>query len=414
MNSFPWTSTADGLDEDGFPNYDRASTAEDLQDLFSRFFSTGVAMDVGSGLQVVVGSSMNVTVKPGWCCVNGTFGVETEDRTIALQGSDPTYDRIDTIVARWNRNVDARYIELYAVKGTPAQTPTRPTLTRNESVYEIGLADVFVSAGSGAVTQQRITDTRLETGRCGAMAPFETIDTTSLFEQLKSQVDENIELIQSAIDGTTASILEEKIESVRKNSAGISNDTTSGYIWSDDTNDQVVCVLSDGAVGKFSIIGYKDRLSMYDFGESKTLWTLKPSSPLDAYPVGAVYISYVSTSPASIFGGKWTAITGHFPYFNAGTGTGGSNTHTHGLGAGYAQFSDSNYGDGNAAIVAGRKAASWSNGSGMLMQWVGGQFSRFNHGSLSDQSVATPLGGSTDSGNNMPAYQTLYAWRRTA
>lgn len=189
MKSFPWTSTADGLDDDGFPNYDRASKAEDLQDIFSRFFSNGVAMDVGSGLQVVVGSAMNVTVKPGWCCVNGTFGVETEDRTIALQGSDPTYDRIDTIVARWNRNVDARYIELYAVQGTPAPTPTRPTLTRNAAVYEIGLADVFVSAGSSAITQQRITDTRLETGRCGAMAPFETIDTSALTAQLQDYFD---------------------------------------------------------------------------------------------------------------------------------------------------------------------------------------------------------------------------------
>lgn len=37
------------------------------------------------------------------------------------------------------------------------------------------------------------------------------------------------------------------------------------------------------------------------------------------YPVGSVYMSYTSTSPASLFGGNWTAITGHFPYFNNGT-----------------------------------------------------------------------------------------------
>ena len=46
------------------------------------------------------------------------------------------------------------------------------------------------------------------------------------------------------------------------------------------------------------------------------------------YPVGSVYSSYTSTSPASRFGGSWTAITGAFPYYNAGTGTGGSNSHT--------------------------------------------------------------------------------------
>lgn len=47
------------------------------------------------------------------------------------------------------------------------------------------------------------------------------------------------------------------------------------------------------------------------------------------FPVGFVYSSMNSTSPASTFGGTWTAITGKFPYFNAGTSTGGSTTHQH-------------------------------------------------------------------------------------
>ena len=46
------------------------------------------------------------------------------------------------------------------------------------------------------------------------------------------------------------------------------------------------------------------------------------------YPVGAYYLSSVSTSPASFFGGAWSVLTGKFLYCNSGTGTGGSNTHT--------------------------------------------------------------------------------------
>lgn len=46
------------------------------------------------------------------------------------------------------------------------------------------------------------------------------------------------------------------------------------------------------------------------------------------YKVGYVWISYTNTSPASIIGGSWVAITGRFPYFNAGTSQGGSNSHT--------------------------------------------------------------------------------------
>lgn len=36
------------------------------------------------------------------------------------------------------------------------------------------------------------------------------------------------------------------------------------------------------------------------------------SSPLDAYPVGSIYMSVNSASPATLFGGTWERITGRF------------------------------------------------------------------------------------------------------
>lgn len=60
----------------------------------------------------------------------------------------------------------------------------------------------------------------------------------------------------------------------------------------------------------------------------------KIPTPLDAYPVGAVYISLVGTSPASLFGGTWAAIeeaflfatSQHHPEWIGNIG--GSATHT--------------------------------------------------------------------------------------
>lgn len=137
---------------------------------------------------------------------------------------------------------------------------------------------------------------------------------------------------------------------------------------------------------------------------------------LKAYPVGAVYISYVSTSPASLFGGSWTAITGRFPYFNAGVGTGGSNTHTHSLSGAYAKLRS--YVDENnhfTVMYDIYNSSSWSTSYGRLAQ-IGeaGGWSRNQTGSISAQSEAVDVAGNTSSGNNMPSYQTLYAWRRTA
>lgn len=127
---------------------------------------------------------------------------------------------------------------------------------------------------------------------------------------------------------------------------------------------------------------------------------------LKAYPVGSVYISYVSTSPAELFGGTWTAITGRFPYFNAGTSTGGSNTHTltntqipphkHRLRVGWGAD------DGNLNVV--------NVATGAGSNW--GSAAAFYDDVITNSSGTVLEAGKSH--NNMPAYQTLYAWRRTA
>ena len=111
------------------------------------------------------------------------------------------------------------------------------------------------------------------------------------------------------------------------------------------------------------------------------------------YPVGCVYISYEPTSPASLFGGTWTAIKGRFPYFNAGTTTGGSNTHTLTI----AQMPSHKHG------WQGWNWFQTSANTGDKVLVIGSD--------LADYTTNT---GGDQPHNNMPAYQTLYAWRRTA
>lgn len=117
------------------------------------------------------------------------------------------------------------------------------------------------------------------------------------------------------------------------------------------------------------------------------------------YPVGCVYISYEPTSPASLFGGTWTAIKGRFPYFNAGTATGGSNTHTLTV----SEMPPHKH--------SGTRTISGIDSPNGYDNWrlVGGGEENYN-----TFENWTNLTGGGESHNNMPAYQTLYAWRRTA
>lgn len=113
------------------------------------------------------------------------------------------------------------------------------------------------------------------------------------------------------------------------------------------------------------------------------------------FPVGYIYQSYNSTSPANIYGGSWTSITGRFLYCDNGTWTGGSNTHT---------LSISEMPIHNHANSVTGAAALYINGQGNT-----------RYGSVLDGSWrSTGLTGGGQPHNNMPAYQTCYAWRRTA
>lgn len=128
---------------------------------------------------------------------------------------------------------------------------------------------------------------------------------------------------------------------------------------------------------------------------------IAPNVPLMAYPVGAVYISNNSTSPASLFGGSWTPVDGVFPRFNAfseGIRNGGSNTHTlsaaempahtHGL-------STSVYLNDNSVTKSGAHSTWWNT-------------------KRNDTKVTASSSGGGGAHNNVPYYRTFYAWIRTA
>ena len=119
------------------------------------------------------------------------------------------------------------------------------------------------------------------------------------------------------------------------------------------------------------------------------------------YPVGALYLSTSSTSPATLFGGTWTRIQDTF-LLAAGTtyaagATGGEATHTltesempthtHGI-------------EGNATNV---------------IAWVGS--GNGNYGLSSGSTVRGRQilnAGSGQAHNNMPPYLAVYVWERTA
>ncbi len=222
MQSYPFTSQVT-YDEQGRPLYDRAVDSEFLRSVFAAYFSDGVFYKPTNALQVVAGTGMQVQVNPGICHIRGAIGIETDTRTLAVEAAG-TSPRIDTVVARLDLSLAIRSIELYVIKGTPSSNPQRPALTRDSTIWELGLADISIAANSSSITQSNISDTRLDTDRCGIVAQtIGSLDTAPYFEQLAAAIaahqkmaEEQIEALQDAIEaveGNTAWMLKKMYDS---------------------------------------------------------------------------------------------------------------------------------------------------------------------------------------------------------
>lgn len=234
MQGFPFDSVV-SFDEHGYPIYDRAVSSKPLKSLIAKLFTTGVMPNPSNNLQVFAGvSGLTVTVKAGFCVIEGGLKLCEDDTTLELNAADTTYDRIDTIVMRWDGNDNTRVCDLYVLTGTPAASPVRPDLTRVGSVYEIGLADILIPKNTSIVAQQNITDTRMDTARCGIVSSISEFDTTTLYEQVQADLEEFkdveqadfeawYEAIKDRIDAITAEVLQEQIDDIDDNIEAIVN-----------------------------------------------------------------------------------------------------------------------------------------------------------------------------------------------
>lgn len=186
--SWPFDSTLT-QDENGNPVYSRAYSSDVIARILARYFRNGVFSEPSTGLQTVQHEGMTVLVKSGAANINGRQFYEDTDRVLTVQAADASLDRIDTVVLRLSLEQSILAVDLYIVMGSPGAVPTAPELTRNASTWELGLANLFIAKGVATVTQERITDTRLNSDRCGVVASIVgDTDTGTYYAQLTAVV----------------------------------------------------------------------------------------------------------------------------------------------------------------------------------------------------------------------------------
>lgn len=213
--SFPFESK--NLGTSTSPDWDRAITAQDERDFNKLCWTNGVFVNPADSLAVIAQSGTSIKIKPGGAHIEGARFWESSSRSITLSQASSTLPRIDRVVLRFDTAEDKRNIDIYLKEGVPATYPSPQEIIRQSNYYELVLADIYVPADASEITNANITDQRANPDLCGLVIPAIPFENQS--EDLWLQLKEGIDLVESALNGTTAGQLEGRIGEVE---AGLS------------------------------------------------------------------------------------------------------------------------------------------------------------------------------------------------
>jgi hypothetical protein len=188
--SFPYNAE---LLDDG--TYDRVFDASDFAQDRHTFLSDGVFIDPVDNFKVYA-TNANMTVTVG--AVNGTNTAfiighsftATGQQIFDIPTASTSFNRIDSITLKHSNLSDKRDIELLYNTGAASASPSAPALVRNADEYEIQLAIISVPANATIISQQNVTDMRLNTAVCGIVVYLgKAVDPTGLFDQYQDYLN---------------------------------------------------------------------------------------------------------------------------------------------------------------------------------------------------------------------------------
>lgn len=143
---------------------------------------------------------------------------------------------------------------------------------------------------------------------------------------------------------------------------------------------------------------------------------------ISLYPIGSLYLSTNSASPASFIGGTWERVKDRFllaagDSYSAGS-TGGAKTHTHAVDGIWADMylqSDSSSQRDKGFLVMKSKdhSGTWTSMSFAIQD--NGTLTRASYGEHElDVQYGTSISGTLGSASSLPPYLTVYVWKRVA
>jgi len=192
---------------------DRKYQASDFSNYFKSLITNGVFPNPSTNLQAMSNNAMSVTLKAGKAWINGYIYINDSDLLLPIAVADGTLSRIDRVVVQFSTT--GRVINTVIKKGVFSSSPIAPILQRDSDLFELGMADIYITNGATTITQSNITDQRFNTSLCGVVNSLITADTTTLFNQYTDGFNKWFTTIQNALSGDIAGNLAVQIEQIK-------------------------------------------------------------------------------------------------------------------------------------------------------------------------------------------------------
>lgn len=180
-------------------NGDRKYNTLQLSSIFDGIISEGVYATYGNHFLVSPVSGMQIKVGSGRAWLDHTWTLNSTDYPLTVEDAEVVLKRIDTVIIEVDRRDSGRINRLRILKGTPASSPSAPTLTNTDTLKQYPLANILVKPNVTEITTADITN------RIGTSAlPWVTgiidhVSAEELVQQWRSEFDALLDTLNAMI-----------------------------------------------------------------------------------------------------------------------------------------------------------------------------------------------------------------------
>ena len=181
--------------------------AQDVSYYYAGRHSGVFALDTNCQVSIVSNMTIKVAKGKGWLAHGVDYGVVfwmEEDVLLTVPVGDVASPRWDFVCVGWDTTEVKENPTIYIKSGSPAVTPTEPTLENSANKIEICLAKIFVPIGTTSLSDSGVSiyDTRENRCYCGLVGyDLRTSDLERRFSNLESKTTE-IETKSNNINST--------------------------------------------------------------------------------------------------------------------------------------------------------------------------------------------------------------------